>query len=91
MAEKVKILIGGREKTIERKVADFLVKANKARFVADPKTYQTRMMTADNSIVELDATGAAWDETIHSSTKLKTKDGVWQKRRGRVEKDDVAV
>ena len=32
--------------------------------------------------VETDSTGAAWDPTIHSSSKVKTSHGVWKKRRG---------
>lgn len=38
---------------------------------------------AKNDIVDLDKTGDAWNEELHSSTHSKTKDGKWVKRRNR--------
>lgn len=51
MAEKVKVLIGGREKIIEKKVADLLVKINKAKYAPAVNEYKTRMMVAERPAV----------------------------------------
>lgn len=31
---------------------------------------------------DIDSAGAAWDETLHVSTRLKNADGTWRKRPG---------
>lgn len=46
--------------------------------VSKSMTYQTRAMTAD-----VDSTGAPWDGSLHTSTKLKNSDGTWRKKPGR--------
>jgi hypothetical protein len=47
-------------------------------YTAPTLTYHTREMTAD-----VDAKGAPWDATLHTSTKLKNSDGTWRKKPGR--------
>jgi hypothetical protein len=40
---------------------------------------------------EVDADGVEWDEELHASTKTKTKDGRWKKRRGAADKVDAST
>jgi len=44
--------------------------------------------TPEQSTVETDADGLPWDHRIHASTKTKTKDGRWKRKRG-VDPDTV--
>lgn len=45
MAERIKVLVKGREKQMDKRLADLLVKKNKASL-----QYDTRMLTAKDTI-----------------------------------------
>ncbi len=74
----------GEEFDLPDKVARVLVSAKKLAAVG----YETRALVAGKpakiaASVEVDSAGAAWDASLHTSTKLKNSDGTWRKKPGR--------
>jgi hypothetical protein len=69
MAEKVKVIMGGREKVLERRLAEALVKIGKVKIVGE-NTYKTRMMVAETTDSKdelkkiLDAAGVEYDRRL---------------------------
>lgn len=78
----------GRVKTMASAYAKILVKLGRAQYLtrdmmaAPPSFPDSEPAAAPVLTEELDATGARWDETVHSSTRLTNADGTWRKRPG---------
>lgn len=76
----------GQEFDLPDKVARVFINAKKLQAVGG-MTYQTRALVAapvqSAPSVEVDSSGAEWDASLHTSTKLKNADGTWRKKPGR--------
>lgn len=75
MAKKVKVLMGGREKMIDGKVAEVLVRIGKAKYIPVTKkeTYQTRMMVAETSVIDPPTVQPLVYEDVSSGSREELK------------------